>query len=307
MASNGMDTLGSRLEEARKGKGVSLREASEATKIRMEYLSQFESDDFDIPLPPIYQRGFVKIYARYLGEDPTWFAGEIQARLNRSQSLSHRSEGRSSLGQMDLSARRRAVAAPPVEGGGVSVEDAPDPGGEPSRWKIPQMRMPSFGSRTKQVDPEYDEFEETGEPLDRTFYLKVAVIVGSVTVAVVLMIALVKLVFAGGEEEAVGAEPVNGAERAEVVGASEGAPAPAAASASEIIVRAVGGPTWVQVSSAGTDEVLERVRLDAGQSRTVPVDGEVLVHYTRGENLEVEKNGEIYAPTKPGSAAIRIK
>ena len=303
MASNGMDTLGSRLEEARKGKGVSLREASEATKIRMEYLSQFEGDDFDIPLPPIYQRGFVKIYARYLGEDPTWFAGEIQARLNRSQSFSHRSEGRSSLGQMDLSSRRRAAAAPPVEGGGVAVEDAPEPGGEPSRWKIPQMRMPSFGSKTRRVDPEYDEFEETGEPLDRTFYLKVAVIVGSVTVAVVLMIALVKLVFAGGEEESANPDPGNGSEQAEVVGASEGAPPPA----SEIIVRAVGGPTWVQVRSAGTDEVLERTRLDAGQSRTIPVDGEVLVQYTQGENLEVEKDGEIFAPTRSGAAAIRIE
>jgi len=303
MASNGMDTLGSRLEEARKGKGVSLREASEATKIRMEYLSQFEGDDFDIPLPPIYQRGFVKIYARYLGEDPTWFAGEIQARLNRSQSFSHRSEGRSSLGQMDLSSRRRAAAAPPVEGGGVAVEDAPEPGGEPSRWKIPQMRMPSFGSKTRRVDPEYDEFEETGEPLDRTFYLKVAVIVGSVTVAVVLMIALVKLVFAGGEEESANPDPGTGSEQAEVVGASEDAPAPA----SEIIVRAVGGPTWVQVRSAGTDEVLERTRLDAGQSRTIPVDGEVLVQYTQGENLEVEKDGEIFAPTRSGAAAIRIE
>ncbi|MFP4493819.1 MAG: helix-turn-helix domain-containing protein [Puniceicoccaceae bacterium] len=306
MASNGMDTLGSRLEEARKGKGVSLREASEATKIRMEYLSQFESDDFDIPLPPIYQRGFVKIYARYLGEDPAWFAGEIQARLNRSQSFSHRSEGRSSLGQMDLSARRRAAAAPPAERGGVAVEDAPEPGGEPSRWKIPQMRMPSFGSRTRESDPGYDEFEETGEPLDRTFYLKVAAIVGSVTVAVVLMIAVAKLVFAGGDgDERESAEPApgNGSEQAEVVGGSDAD----TDVASEIIVRAVGGPTWVQVRSAGTDEVLERFRLDAGQSRTVAVDGEVLVQYTQGENLEVEKGGEIFAPTDSGAAWIRIE
>ena len=298
-----MDTLGSRLEEARKGKGVSLREASEATKIRMEYLSQFESDDFDIPLPPIYQRGFVQIYARYLGEDPAWFAGEIKARLNRSQNLSQRGEGRSSLGQMDLSARGRAAAAPPVERGGVAVEDAPDSGGEPSRWKIPQMRMPSFGSQTRQADSEQDEFEETGEPLDRTFYLKVAVIVGSVTVAVVLMIALVKLVFTGESEEPMNPELANGSEQAEVVGGGEGA----SAAAPEITVRAIGGATWVQVKSVASDEVLEQMPLQAGDSRTIPAEGEVFVQYTQGENLEVERGGEIFAPTRSGVGRIRIE
>ena len=32
-----MQTIGERLEEARKRKGISIREASEATKIRSEY------------------------------------------------------------------------------------------------------------------------------------------------------------------------------------------------------------------------------------------------------------------------------
>ena len=43
-----MQTIGERLEEARKKKGLSLREAAEATKIRGDYLQKFEGNQFDI-------------------------------------------------------------------------------------------------------------------------------------------------------------------------------------------------------------------------------------------------------------------
>ncbi len=61
-----MQTIGERLEEARKRKGISIREAAEATKIRSEYLHKFESNTFDINLPDIYVRGFIRVYAQYL-------------------------------------------------------------------------------------------------------------------------------------------------------------------------------------------------------------------------------------------------
>ena len=61
-----MQTIGERLEEARKRKGISIREASEATKIRSEYLHKLESNSFDLGLPEIYIRGFLRNYAVYL-------------------------------------------------------------------------------------------------------------------------------------------------------------------------------------------------------------------------------------------------
>ncbi len=61
-----MQTIGERLEEARKRKGISIREAAEATKIRGDYLHKFESNQFDIKLPEIYVRGFLRIYANFL-------------------------------------------------------------------------------------------------------------------------------------------------------------------------------------------------------------------------------------------------
>jgi len=61
-----MQNIGERLEEARKRKGISIREAAEATKVRGDYLHKFESSQFDINLPDIYVRGFLRAYANYL-------------------------------------------------------------------------------------------------------------------------------------------------------------------------------------------------------------------------------------------------
>jgi transcriptional regulator with XRE-family HTH domain len=61
-----MQTIGERLEDARKKKGISIREAAEATKIRGEYLQKFEGNQFDIGLTEIYTRGFLRGYATYL-------------------------------------------------------------------------------------------------------------------------------------------------------------------------------------------------------------------------------------------------
>ena len=41
-----MASLGQKLAEARNRKGISIREASDSTKIRGDYLTKFENDDF---------------------------------------------------------------------------------------------------------------------------------------------------------------------------------------------------------------------------------------------------------------------
>ena len=61
--------VGQKLEEARNRKGISIREAEESTKIRGDYLSAFESSSFDLNLPEVYLRGFVRLYARFLDLD----------------------------------------------------------------------------------------------------------------------------------------------------------------------------------------------------------------------------------------------
>jgi len=83
-----MASIGQKLEEARNRKGISIREAEEATKIRGHFLSSFEKDVFDVDLPPVYLSGFLKNYARFLGLDPEAVLAELDILLPGSSSKS---------------------------------------------------------------------------------------------------------------------------------------------------------------------------------------------------------------------------
>lgn len=76
------------MEEARNRKGISIREASESTKIRGDYLSAFESGNFDLKLPEVYLRGFIRVYARFLGIDPESAVSDLSLELGVSQNKS---------------------------------------------------------------------------------------------------------------------------------------------------------------------------------------------------------------------------
>ena len=77
--------IGQKLEEARKRKGISLREASESTTIRGDYLSAFESDQFDLNLPEVYLRGFVRTYAAYLDLDQEAIIAELEIGVGKTK------------------------------------------------------------------------------------------------------------------------------------------------------------------------------------------------------------------------------
>jgi transcriptional regulator with XRE-family HTH domain len=114
-----MQTIGERFEEARKRKGVSLREAAEATKIRGDYLQRFEGNQFDIDLADIYVKGFLRSYSSYLKLPGDRIVADYTA-------LGHREAGprqpsREVYGRMDLSvataderAETSPVAPPPA-------------------------------------------------------------------------------------------------------------------------------------------------------------------------------------------------
>jgi len=64
-----VQTLGEKLSRARKRKGVDLIEAELATKVRAKYLEALESGDFEFLPNDIYTKGFLTVYAQYLGLD----------------------------------------------------------------------------------------------------------------------------------------------------------------------------------------------------------------------------------------------
>jgi cytoskeleton protein RodZ len=74
-----MDTLGIWLRQAREGQGSTLAEAAVGTRIRPRFLEALEAGDFAaFPGGDVQLRGFLRIYARYLGLPPD----EVVARYN---------------------------------------------------------------------------------------------------------------------------------------------------------------------------------------------------------------------------------
>ena len=64
------NTLGSWLREHRLAAGFELDQAAEETRISYGYLDAIEADRLDVLPAPVYVRGFVRLYARFLGIDP---------------------------------------------------------------------------------------------------------------------------------------------------------------------------------------------------------------------------------------------
>src|SRR5688500_16314480 len=109
-----MQPIGERLEEGRKKKGISIREAAEATKIRGDYLQKFEGNHFDIGLTEIYTRGFLRTYSNYLKLPADRILNDYAA-LGRGDTRP-RQPTREVYGRMDISvATADAGAVPPTE------------------------------------------------------------------------------------------------------------------------------------------------------------------------------------------------
>ncbi|MCC7299785.1 MAG: helix-turn-helix domain-containing protein [Verrucomicrobia bacterium] len=62
-----MATLGQQLKAAREAKGVSEHDAGAATKILTKMIVAMEADDFSVMAAPTYAKGFIRLYAEYLG------------------------------------------------------------------------------------------------------------------------------------------------------------------------------------------------------------------------------------------------
>jgi cytoskeletal protein RodZ len=64
-----MSSLGATLSAAREARGVSHSEAAAATNIKVQHIEAIEQNDFSGFAAPAYAKGFIRIYAEYLGLD----------------------------------------------------------------------------------------------------------------------------------------------------------------------------------------------------------------------------------------------
>ncbi len=73
-------SFGEELRREREIRGISLKEISDATKISRRFLEQIEKNDYRTLPAPVFTRGFVREYSRYLGLN----AEEMVSRYNHA-------------------------------------------------------------------------------------------------------------------------------------------------------------------------------------------------------------------------------
>jgi cytoskeletal protein RodZ len=65
-----MAELGNTLSRARRARGITIEDAERDTHVSRRYLQALESEDFSVFPAPVYARGFLRTYSRYLGLNP---------------------------------------------------------------------------------------------------------------------------------------------------------------------------------------------------------------------------------------------
>jgi len=82
--------LGQQLREARLKKNVTTAQVAAATQILTHILDDLEHENFTRLTAPVYAKGFIKLYAQYLGLDPQPLIQDYTARFARGPGASSR-------------------------------------------------------------------------------------------------------------------------------------------------------------------------------------------------------------------------
>ncbi len=255
-----MQTIGERLEEARKKKGVSIREAAESTKIRGDYLQKFESNQFDIGLTEIYTRGFLRTYSGFLKLPVDRIMSDYAA-LGRGD-IRPRQPNREIYGRMDI------TVASANEGG----ERGENPGGEPAAAPRPAQHAPRGSSSSLPKGP---------DPAVVFKWVKI----GGIAAAAIALLVILWVAFGSKDKASTAATP-----------AEEPAAPAVQAPRQQVITLIANSPMHVKVQRKNADnsygEVLFDGPLNRGQSQVVPRTSALYVTSTSCENLQIEVNGK---------------
>jgi cytoskeleton protein RodZ len=80
-----MGSFGERLRREREMRGITLNEIGESTKISRRHLESLEKEDFESLPGGIFNKGFVRAYARYLGIDEEQAVADYSAAANEQE------------------------------------------------------------------------------------------------------------------------------------------------------------------------------------------------------------------------------
>lgn len=266
-------TLGERLEEARKRKGISIREAAEATKIRADYLMAMEDGSLNVPLPEIYRRGFLRNYGRFLKLDPDQLMTEYDAhQASRAHHReNHRGGLRETFGRIEL----------PGEDPYAESENT----GRPLRQgERTERQRQQDEARAKQAE------NDDGDLPIPTRYL----VIGGSAVAVLVLVGFVWLVFRLVTPDA----PAPEAPITTTTNPTTTRTTPYASDS--LNIRATGSVTLI-VKDQTTNERLYSGTLHAGESTgAIPRRGPIEIRYNDGASVVFEYDGQSFSPQAGG-------
>jgi transcriptional regulator with XRE-family HTH domain len=278
-----MQSIGERLEEARKRKGVSIREAAEATKIRGDYLQKLETNKFDLGLTPLYVRGFLRNYAHWLKLPADKMVGEFDA-LGLDSPRTARPINREVYGRMDLSAAGKA---------------GDEPRGETAA--APEVRpSPALSARSRKPTP--FSARATAEPSSN----RAAIIqFGGLVLGVVLIMALavwgVMRLIGPGKAAAPVADVTASAHAVPATDISTPPPPAPVSQAAIVALAAVTVQVWAENPDGTYGKVLlPETALQQGESRSVPRNGPLYILASAGEKLRIDVEGKPFFPGEKG-------
>ena len=267
-----MQSIGERLEEARKRKGISIREAAEATKIRGDYLHKFESNQFDLKLPEIYIRGFLRTYAVFLKAPAEKILADYKG-LGLDEHKGVRGLNREVYGRMDLTVGSKmdksgsdtapAAVAEPVA---TNVDAGPR---NPSTFTAPR----TSGGRL---------------PFDRDLMLK-----GGILVAILAVVILLLVLVLGRNEKHTVATPTAAA-NTDITWAK---PQPGEPVLTLVSLNSV----KVKVTTINDNQTIYEGTIPRGDHRDVPRRGRLKITADPYQNLEFEIAGKRYPPAGQAS------
>lgn len=264
-----MQTIGERLEEARKKKGISIREAAEATKIRGDYLQKFESNQFDIGLTEIYTRGFLRTYASFLKLPSDRIMSDYAA-LGRGD-IRPRQPNREIYGRMDISVASASEAS----------DRGSPPADEPAAAESAPARQQAHYPRGQR-----SSMPSGPDPAIVFKWIKI----GGAVVAVLLIVLIIRALFSGS-----GAR--NAARTPEPTAPAATSQAQSQPNQRTITLVAV-DTVFVRITQLvppDTDgPTVWSGTLNRGQKQQVALPGPVNIWASAGENLRVESGGKEY-------------
>lgn len=248
-----MSNIGQQLQEARNQLGYTVREVADMIHIRAEYIGKMENNSFDIPLHPVYIRGFVRLYAKFLKLDPDEIVEAFNKRHAQIEFSSEVSAQRESLGTYTLP---------------QDDERGDNDGVESTHRRI------------------FERYRSDEDPPPPPWMYVVGI--GLLVILVFAAVFVIKIHFFPTQPE----EPEPTLSETEAPAKPADATEAKVSSLNENLIELIAkAPVYLYVTQEKDGEILFSGRLQTNENKVVIRDGEISIACDMAENLVIKKGG----------------